>query len=59
MGAERRLTALSTPAVQPCEHSGCALEVPAGESDAMKVIATLEDRVSKASFKGLSVYIRD
>jgi len=40
-------------------NSSCTIRVPAGGSDAIRVIATLADKGNQASFKGLSVYIRD
>lgn len=40
-------------------YSDCAMTVPAGGSDAIRVIATLEDKANRASFDGLSVYVRD
>ncbi len=40
-------------------NSDCAMTVPAGGSDSIRVVATLEDKRNRASLKGLSVYIRD
>jgi hypothetical protein len=40
-------------------NSDCAMTVPAGGSDAIRVVARLEDPSAHASFKGLAVYIRD
>lgn len=40
-------------------NSACAIKVPAGGSDAIRMVATLEDPGNKATVKGLSVYIRD
>ncbi|WP_437956002.1 hypothetical protein WME76_31670 [Sorangium sp. So ce119] len=40
-------------------NSSCSMTVPAGGSDAIRVVARLADRSNSASFEGLSVYIRD
>lgn len=40
-------------------NSGCSMKVPAGGSDAIRVVARLQNPASTAKFKGLSVYIRD
>jgi hypothetical protein len=40
-------------------NSDCAMTVPPGGSDTVKVIARLENPSNGASFKGLAVYIRD
>lgn len=40
-------------------NSSCAMEVPAGGSDAIRVVARLVNKGSVAKFQGLSVYIRD
>lgn len=40
-------------------NGSCAMEVPGGGSDAIRVVATLADKGSSAKLEGLSVYIRD
>ncbi|WP_437575131.1 hypothetical protein [Sorangium sp. So ce887] len=40
-------------------NSSCAMAVPAGGSDAIRVVARLVNKGSVARFQGLSVYIRD
>ncbi|XXX74536.1 hypothetical protein WMF30_43500 [Sorangium sp. So ce134] len=40
-------------------NGSCAITVPAGGSDAIRVVARLANRDNSASFDGLSVYIRD
>jgi hypothetical protein len=40
-------------------NSDCTLTVPPGGSDAIRAVATLQDKSGKASFQGLAIYIRD
>lgn len=40
-------------------NSDCALRVPEGGSDTIRVVATLADPSNTATFEGLAVYIRD
>lgn len=40
-------------------NGSCAMTVPPGGSDAIRVVARLANRNNSASFEGLSVYIRD
>ena len=40
-------------------NGSCEMEVPAGGSDAIRVVASLADKGSSAKLEGLSVYIRD
>lgn len=40
-------------------NGDCAIVVPEGGSDAIRITATLADPLNSASFEGLAVYLRD
>lgn len=39
-------------------NSSCSMKVPAGGSEAVRVVASLRDKGNTAKFKGLSLYLR-